>query len=110
MGHLDFSRHCSWAFIITYYAFACLLSEPPVITSTPKAQLDAKERLAALGAIEWQEIVVILTIILLIGLWIGGKGYNSIESWWRIGFILSVCYIAIYAFAGASWWMLLGYF
>ena len=230
---------------------------PPVITSTPKAQLDAKERLAALGAIEWQEIVVILTIILLIGLWIGGKsiglssslaaliglltllisrvlqwddlthkasawdtfiwfsiilvlirsldhyglfdwylaktspyfsgfsweigfpilcacyfyihyffasctahisvlfipclllsisigtptmlavlmltflsnlfgclthysvntaplyfanGYNSIESWWRIGFILSVCYIAIYAFAGVSWWMLLGYF
>ena len=38
-----------------------------------------------------------------------GVGYVTQGEWWRIGFIMSVFYLAIWLFIGPLWWMLLGY-
>lgn len=38
-----------------------------------------------------------------------GVGYVTQGEWWRIGFIMSVIYLAIWLFIGPLWWMLLGY-
>jgi len=38
-----------------------------------------------------------------------GVGYVTQGEWWRIGFIMSVVYLAIWLFIGPLWWMLLGY-
>lgn len=38
-----------------------------------------------------------------------GAGYVTQGEWWRIGFIMSVIYLAIWLFIGPLWWMLLGH-
>jgi DASS family divalent anion:Na+ symporter len=38
-----------------------------------------------------------------------GAGYVTQGEWWRIGFVMSVIYLAIWLFIGPLWWMLLGH-
>lgn len=38
-----------------------------------------------------------------------GVGYVTQGEWWRIGFIMSVIYLAVWLFIGPLWWMLLGH-
>jgi divalent anion:Na+ symporter, DASS family len=38
-----------------------------------------------------------------------GAGYVTQGEWWRIGFIMSVIYLAIWLFIGPLWWMVLGH-
>jgi divalent anion:Na+ symporter, DASS family len=38
-----------------------------------------------------------------------GVGYVTQNEWWRVGFIMSVVYLAIWLFIGPLWWMLLGH-
>ena len=38
-----------------------------------------------------------------------GAGYVTQAEWWKIGFIMSVIYLAIWLFIGPLWWMLLGH-
>ena len=38
-----------------------------------------------------------------------GAGYVTQGEWWRIGFIMSVIYLAIWLIIGPLWWMLLGH-
>jgi divalent anion:Na+ symporter, DASS family len=38
-----------------------------------------------------------------------GAGYVTQGEWWRIGFIMSVIYLAIWLVIGPLWWMLLGH-
>lgn len=38
-----------------------------------------------------------------------GAGYVTQGEWWRIGFIMSVFYLAIWLIIGPLWWMLLGH-
>jgi DASS family divalent anion:Na+ symporter len=38
-----------------------------------------------------------------------GVGYVTQGEWWRVGFLMSVIYLAIWLFIGPLWWMLLGY-
>jgi DASS family divalent anion:Na+ symporter len=38
-----------------------------------------------------------------------GAGYVTQGEWWRIGFIMSVIYLAIWPVIGPLWWMLLGH-
>ena len=39
-----------------------------------------------------------------------GAGYVTQAEWWKIGFIMSVIYLAIWLFIGPLWWTLLGTF
>jgi DASS family divalent anion:Na+ symporter len=38
-----------------------------------------------------------------------GAGYVTQGEWWRIGFVMSVIYLAIWLLIGPLWWMLLGH-
>ena len=38
-----------------------------------------------------------------------GVGYVTQGEWWRVGFIMSVIYLAVWLFIGPLWWMLLGH-
>lgn len=38
-----------------------------------------------------------------------GAGYVTQGEWWRIGFIMSVVYLAIWLIIGPLWWMVLGH-
>ncbi|MBE9607016.1 DASS family sodium-coupled anion symporter [Acetobacteraceae bacterium H6797] len=38
-----------------------------------------------------------------------GSGYVPLGTWWRVGFIMCVAELAIYAVLGNLWWKLLGY-
>ncbi len=38
-----------------------------------------------------------------------GSGYIDVKDWWRIGFILSIVYLAIWIGLGSFWWKLLGF-
>jgi divalent anion:Na+ symporter, DASS family len=38
-----------------------------------------------------------------------GVGYVTQNEWWRVGFIMSVVYLAIWLVIGPLWWMLLGH-
>jgi DASS family divalent anion:Na+ symporter len=37
-----------------------------------------------------------------------GAGYVEAKTWWKLGFIVSLLYIAIYVVIGGLWWKLLG--
>ncbi|MCL4368929.1 MAG: anion permease [Actinobacteria bacterium] len=37
-----------------------------------------------------------------------GAGYVSQATWWRVGFVVSLVTILVWAIAGAGWWRLLG--
>jgi divalent anion:Na+ symporter, DASS family len=38
-----------------------------------------------------------------------GAGYVTQAEWWRVGFIMSVIYLAIWLIIGPLWWMVLGH-
>jgi divalent anion:Na+ symporter, DASS family len=38
-----------------------------------------------------------------------GAGYVSQGEWWRVGFIMSVVYLAVFLTVGPLWWKLIGY-
>ena len=38
-----------------------------------------------------------------------GAGYVTQAEWWKVGFIMSIVYLAIWLFIGPLWWMALGY-
>jgi divalent anion:Na+ symporter, DASS family len=38
-----------------------------------------------------------------------GAGYVSQGEWWRVGFIMSVVYLAVFLLVGPLWWKLVGY-
>jgi DASS family divalent anion:Na+ symporter len=38
-----------------------------------------------------------------------GAGYVTQGEWWRVGFVMSVIYLAIWLIIGPLWWMLLGH-
>jgi DASS family divalent anion:Na+ symporter len=38
-----------------------------------------------------------------------GAGYVTQGEWWRVGFLMSVIYLAIWLVIGPLWWMLLGH-
>jgi DASS family divalent anion:Na+ symporter len=37
-----------------------------------------------------------------------GAGYMSTKTWWYLGLVMSVVYIAIWTLAGGVWWKVLG--
>jgi DASS family divalent anion:Na+ symporter len=38
-----------------------------------------------------------------------GSGYTTLEEWWKMGFIMSVVNISVWALVGGIWWKVLGY-
>ncbi|MBA2961807.1 MULTISPECIES: DASS family sodium-coupled anion symporter [Ramlibacter] len=38
-----------------------------------------------------------------------GSGYVTLGNWWRVGFVMSVVELIIYAVVGVAWWKVLGY-
>ena len=38
-----------------------------------------------------------------------GSGYVTMASWWRVGFVMCVVELVIFAMIGGAWWKLLGY-
>lgn len=38
-----------------------------------------------------------------------GSGYVTMGAWWRIGFIMCVFELAVFAIVGGAWWKILGY-
>jgi DASS family divalent anion:Na+ symporter len=38
-----------------------------------------------------------------------GSGYVTMGLWWRVGFVMCVLELAIFAVVGGAWWKLLGY-
>lgn len=38
-----------------------------------------------------------------------GSGYVTMGNWWRVGFVMCVLELAIFAVIGGAWWKLLGY-
>lgn len=38
-----------------------------------------------------------------------GSGYVPLGMWWRVGFVMCVIELAVYATVGTMWWKLLGY-
>ena len=38
-----------------------------------------------------------------------GSGYVTMGKWWRVGFIMCVLELAVFAIVGGAWWKLLGY-
>jgi di/tricarboxylate transporter len=38
-----------------------------------------------------------------------GAGYVTQGEWWRIGFVMSIIYLAIWLLIGPLWWMVLGH-
>lgn len=39
-----------------------------------------------------------------------GSGYNSLGQWWKVGFVMSVVNLAVWATVGIVWWKILGLF
>jgi len=37
-----------------------------------------------------------------------GSGYVTLGLWWRVGFVMCVVELAIYATLGVAWWKVLG--
>ncbi|WP_321476005.1 DASS family sodium-coupled anion symporter [uncultured Paludibaculum sp.] len=37
-----------------------------------------------------------------------GQGYVSMKDWWRIGFVISLCHLAVWGGVGFAWWKFLG--
>jgi DASS family divalent anion:Na+ symporter len=35
-------------------------------------------------------------------------GYVTMKDWWRVGFVVSLCHLAVWSTAGFAWWKLLG--
>jgi len=38
-----------------------------------------------------------------------GSGYVTLGVWWRVGFVMSVMQLLVYAVVGGAWWKVLGY-
>jgi len=38
-----------------------------------------------------------------------GSGYVTLGTWWRVGFVMSVMELLVFAVVGGAWWKLLGY-
>lgn len=38
-----------------------------------------------------------------------GSGYVTMGTWWRVGFVMCVIELAIFALVGGAWWKFLGY-
>lgn len=38
-----------------------------------------------------------------------GSGYVTMGNWWRVGFVMCVLELAVFAVIGGAWWKLLGY-
>jgi len=38
-----------------------------------------------------------------------GSGYVTMGNWWRVGFVMCVLELAIFAVIGGAWWKMLGY-
>jgi DASS family divalent anion:Na+ symporter len=38
-----------------------------------------------------------------------GSGYVGMGTWWRVGFVMCVVELVIFALVGGAWWKLLGY-
>ena len=38
-----------------------------------------------------------------------GSGFVTLGTWWRVGFVMSVVELAVFAVVGSAWWKLLGY-
>ncbi|MYM35426.1 DASS family sodium-coupled anion symporter [Duganella sp. FT94W] len=38
-----------------------------------------------------------------------GSGYVTLGNWWRVGFVMCVLELAVFAVIGGAWWKLLGY-
>jgi DASS family divalent anion:Na+ symporter len=36
------------------------------------------------------------------------QGYVAFRDWWRIGFLVSLCHLAVWGSAGFAWWKLIG--
>nr|WP_315248341.1 DASS family sodium-coupled anion symporter [uncultured Duganella sp.] len=38
-----------------------------------------------------------------------GSGYVTLGNWWRVGFVMCVLELAVFALVGGAWWKVLGY-
>ncbi|MGV6490360.1 anion permease [Stenotrophomonas rhizophila] len=38
-----------------------------------------------------------------------GSGYVSLGTWWRVGFLMCVFELLVFAVIGGAWWKVLGY-
>lgn len=38
-----------------------------------------------------------------------GSGYATMGTWWRVGFVMYVLELLVFATVGTTWWKLLGY-
>ena len=38
-----------------------------------------------------------------------GSGFVTMGNWWRVGFIMCVIELLIFAVVGTTWWKVLGY-
>ena len=38
-----------------------------------------------------------------------GSGYTTLGEWWKVGFIMSIVNIVIFALVGGGWWKMLNY-
>ena len=56
--------------LILYYLY------PPAIKSSPSAPQIAKEKLQELGRVSWQEIIMLITFMIIIFLWIYGSQWG----------------------------------
>ena len=36
------------------------------------------------------------------------QGYVALKEWWRVGFLVSLCHLAVWGSAGFAWWKLIG--
>lgn len=36
------------------------------------------------------------------------QGYVPLKDWWRVGFVISLCHLAVWSTIGFAWWKLLG--
>jgi len=36
------------------------------------------------------------------------QGYVPLKDWWRVGFLVSLCHLAVWGSAGFAWWKILG--
>lgn len=36
------------------------------------------------------------------------QGYVTLKEWWRVGFLVSLCHLAVWGSVGFAWWKLLG--
>ena len=38
-----------------------------------------------------------------------GSGYATMGNWWRVGFVMCVLELLVFAVIGCAWWKVLGY-